>query len=60
MAELMERYGEKVIDKNSGLSDIEKVTACLDILKASIDATVKTALYALYEISKHPEIQVKM
>ena len=60
MAELMERYAEKVIDKNSDLSDIEKVTACLDILRASLDTTTETATYALYEILKYPEVQEKI
>lgn len=60
MAELMERYEEKVIDQNSDLSDIEKVTACLDILRASLDTTTETATYALFEISKCPEVQEKI
>ena len=49
-----------VIDKNSDLSDIERVTKCLDILRASRDTTTESATYVLYEISKYPEVQEKI
>ena len=58
--ELVERHQEYVVDRNANLTIEERVSTCLDILRASIDTTAETAMWALYEISKHPEVQDKL
>ena len=58
--ELVERHQEYVVDKNANLTTEERVSTCLDILRASVDTTAETAMWALYEISKHPEVQDKL
>ena len=55
--ELVERHQEHVVDRNACLSLEERVSTCVDILRASIDTTAETAMWALYEMSKHPEVQ---
>ena len=58
--ELVERHREYVVDRNANLTIEERVSTCLDILRASVDTTAETAMWALYEISKHPEVQDKL
>ena len=58
--ELVERHGEHVVDKNADLTYEERVSSCIDILRASVDTTAEVAMWALYEISKHPEVQNKL
>ena len=55
--ELVERHQDQVVDRNANLSLEERVSTCIDILRASIDTTAETAMWALYEMSKHPEVQ---
>ena len=58
--ELVERHQEHVVDRNSNLSFEESVSTCIDLLRASIDTTAESAMWALYEISKYPEVQDKI
>lgn len=58
--ELVERHGEHVVDKNADLTYEERVSSCIDILRASVDTTAEVAMWALFEISKHAEAQNKL
>ena len=58
--ELVERRGEHVVDKNTDLTYEERVSSCIDVLRASVDTTAEVAMWALFEISKHAEVQNKL
>ena len=60
LTNLLDKYPEQIIAKTSGLSDMENMVLCLDVMRAAAHTTTQTAVWALELLSRNTDVQEKI